>query len=85
MQADTALSGELVDEYYPFSDVRDANVLVFPNLDTANATIKVLSHLSDVDVVGPVLLGGSKSVQVLQPDVRPTRDEARAPVAMQSD
>jgi malate dehydrogenase (oxaloacetate-decarboxylating)(NADP+) len=66
MQADTALNAEIVEEYYPFSSVRAANVLIFPNLDAANSTIKVLSQLSEVDVVGPVLLGAGKSVQVLQ-------------------
>jgi len=32
MQADTAVVPEIVDERYPFSQVRDANVLVFPSL-----------------------------------------------------
>lgn len=66
MQADTALNRAIVDEYYPFSRVREANVLVFPNLDAANSSIKVLSQLGEVDVIGPILIGASKSVQVLQ-------------------
>jgi malate dehydrogenase (oxaloacetate-decarboxylating)(NADP+) len=66
MQADTALSSEIAGDYYPFSEISGANVLVFPGLDTANATVKVLSQLGDLDVIGPVILGASKSVQVLQ-------------------
>lgn len=66
MQADTALSAVIADEYYPFSRVREANVLIFPNLDAANSAIKVLSQLGDVEVIGPILVGADKSVQVLQ-------------------
>jgi malate dehydrogenase (oxaloacetate-decarboxylating)(NADP+) len=35
MQADTAVVADIVEQRYPFSDVKDANVLVFPNLDAA--------------------------------------------------
>jgi malate dehydrogenase (oxaloacetate-decarboxylating)(NADP+) len=38
MQADTAVVPELIDERYPFSQVKDANVLVFPSLEAANIT-----------------------------------------------
>src|SRR5512135_3064553 len=42
MQADTAVVPELVDTRFPFSRVRDANVLVFPSLDAANVASKLL-------------------------------------------
>lgn len=67
MQADTALSPELIDGRYPFSRVRNANVLIFPNLDAANASVKLLSQLGDVEVIGPVLLGTQRSIHPLQP------------------
>lgn len=67
MQADTALSTEIADERYPFSKVRGANVLIFANLDAANAAFKVLAQLGNTYVVGPVLLGTDHSVHPLQP------------------
>jgi malate dehydrogenase (oxaloacetate-decarboxylating)(NADP+) len=66
MQADTALSTQIIEEHYPFSRVRNANVLIFPNLDAANSSLKVLSQLSDVEVTGPIIVGAAKPVQVLQ-------------------
>jgi malate dehydrogenase (oxaloacetate-decarboxylating)(NADP+) len=72
MQPDVALSDEIADERYPFSQVRKANVLIFPNLDAANASYKLLSRLGDADLIGPVLVGLNRSVHALQPgaDVR---------------
>ena len=67
MQADTAISRAIADERYPFSAVRDANVLIFPNLDAANTSHKLLSALGHVDVIGPALLGLNRSVHPLQP------------------
>jgi malate dehydrogenase (oxaloacetate-decarboxylating)(NADP+) len=66
MQVDTALSAEIMDEYYPFSGIRNANVLIFPNLDAANSSLKVLSQLGDVEAIGPILVGANQPVQVLQ-------------------
>jgi malate dehydrogenase (oxaloacetate-decarboxylating)(NADP+) len=67
MQADVALSGQIMDEQFPFSAVRDANVLIFPSLDAANSSYKLLSQLGAADVVGPVMVGMNKSVHPLQP------------------
>ena len=47
MQADTAVVVDIVEQRYPFSSVRDANVLVFPNLDAANISYKLLSRLTE--------------------------------------
>jgi malate dehydrogenase (oxaloacetate-decarboxylating)(NADP+) len=66
MQVDTALSGEIMEEYYPFSQIRNANTLIFPNLDAANSSLKLLSQLGDVEVIGPILVGANQPVQVLQ-------------------
>lgn len=66
MQADTALSPQIIEEYYPFSRVHGANVMVFPGLDAANSALKVLSQLGDVEVIGPIIVGAAKPVQVLQ-------------------
>jgi len=67
MQADTAVVREIVDETYPFSAVKGgANVLVFPNLDAGNIAYKLLSRLGGAQVIGPILMGLSKPVHVLQ-------------------
>ena len=66
MMADTAVVPAIVDELYPFSKVRDANVLVFPNLEAANIAYKLMQRLGGVETIGPILLGMNKSVHVLQ-------------------
>jgi malate dehydrogenase (oxaloacetate-decarboxylating)(NADP+) len=77
MQADTAVSPELMEELYPFCQVRKPNVLVFPNLESANIGYKLLHHLGGATVIGPILLGTGKPVHVLQ-----TADEVRDIVRM---
>ena len=66
MMADTAVIPNIIDELFPFSKVRDANVLVFPNLEAANIAYKLMERLGQVEAIGPVLLGMKKSVHVLQ-------------------
>ncbi|MCY4020726.1 MAG: NADP-dependent malic enzyme [Chloroflexi bacterium] len=66
MQADTAVVIDIIDDRYPFSQVRDANVLVFPNLDAANTSYKLLSRLTEAEAIGPILLGMGAPVHVLQ-------------------
>jgi malate dehydrogenase (oxaloacetate-decarboxylating)(NADP+) len=66
MQADTAVMPELIDERYPFSTVKDANVLVFPSLEAANIAYKLLARLGKATVIGPILLGIGAPVHVLQ-------------------
>ena len=66
MQADTAVVVDIIEERYPFSSVRDANVLVFPNLDAANISYKLLSRLTEAEAIGPILLGMGAPVHVLQ-------------------
>jgi malate dehydrogenase (oxaloacetate-decarboxylating)(NADP+) len=66
MMADTAVVPELVDELYPFSRVRNANVLVFPSLEAANVAYKLLQRLGNAEAIGPVLMGMAKPVHVLQ-------------------
>lgn len=66
MQADTAVVEALVEERYPFSQVRDANVLVFPNLSAANIAYKLLDRLTEATTIGPILLGLGAPIHVLQ-------------------
>ena len=66
MQADTAVVMDIIEDRYPFSEVKDANVLVFPNLDAANISYKLLSRLTAAEAIGPILLGMGAPVHVLQ-------------------
>ncbi len=65
MQADVALSPELTARHYPFSQVKDANVLVFPSLDSANAGYKLVRALGGAEAIGPILVGMKKPIHVL--------------------
>ena len=44
----------------------EANIFIFPNLDAGNISYKILQELSNVETMGPVLLGMNKSVHILQ-------------------
>src|SRR5574340_846993 len=66
MQADAAVMPEIIDERYPFSAVKDANVLVFPSLESANIAYKLLARLGKAKAIGPILLGMGAPVHVLQ-------------------
>ncbi|MAI40303.1 MAG: NADP-dependent malic enzyme [Euryarchaeota archaeon] len=65
MQADTALNAE-VQEEYPFMEFNGpANVLVLPNLASANIAYKLLEELGDAEMTGPILEGMDKPVQLV--------------------
>jgi malate dehydrogenase (oxaloacetate-decarboxylating)(NADP+) len=67
MQVDRAVNANLLMETYPFSDLKEgANVLVFPNLTSANASYKLMGQIGGAEVIGPVLLGMAHPVHVLQ-------------------
>ena len=69
MQADTAVVTDLLHSRRPDGPLqRAANVLVFPNLTAANAAYKLMNRLGDAEVIGPILSGFPKTVQVLQRD-----------------
>jgi len=67
MQADTAVVPEIIEETYSFSRLRGgANVLIFPNLEAGNIAYKLLARIGGAQVIGPVLMGLSQPVHVLQ-------------------
>ncbi|CAG0944650.1 malate dehydrogenase (oxaloacetate-decarboxylating)(NADP+) [Anaerolineae bacterium] len=66
MQADTAVVPEILEERYPFAKVRNPNVLVFPNLESANVAYKLLRRLGGAETIGPILLGMGKPIHVIQ-------------------
>jgi malate dehydrogenase (oxaloacetate-decarboxylating)(NADP+) len=66
MQADTAVVADIIEKRYPFSNVKDANVLVFPSLESANIAYKLLARLGNAKAIGPILLGMGAPIHVLQ-------------------
>ena len=70
MQADTALVESLLDESYSWSRLKGpANVLIFPELQSANIAYKLLWRLAGAEAIGPILLGMGKPVHVMQAGV----------------
>ncbi len=70
IQADFALNPEMLAKEFPFSKLngKKVNVLIFPNLESANITYKLLKQVEGAESIGPVILGLSKAVHVLQLD-----------------
>jgi malate dehydrogenase (oxaloacetate-decarboxylating)(NADP+) len=66
VQADVAVVAEMMDDAYPFSQVRQANVLVFPDLTSANTSYKLMARLGDAESIGPILVGMGKPIHVLE-------------------
>ncbi|MCB0161107.1 MAG: NADP-dependent malic enzyme, partial [Caldilineaceae bacterium] len=66
MQADVAVVPELMQRHYAFSQVKDANVLVFPQLAAANTAYKLMARLGGAEAIGPILVGMNKPVHVLE-------------------
>jgi malate dehydrogenase (oxaloacetate-decarboxylating)(NADP+) len=67
MMADTAVVPEIIEDEYPFSTLRGgANVLVFPDLSSANIAYKLMMRIGGAEALGPILVGLSKPVHVLQ-------------------
>ncbi|MEI7485353.1 MAG: NADP-dependent malic enzyme [Ignavibacteriota bacterium] len=68
MMADTALNPEMISEYFPFSNLKEkANVLICPDLTSANISYKLLAALGNAVAIGPILLGIDKPVYLLGP------------------
>lgn len=68
MQAHLALDAAMLREYHPFSTLSEkgANVLIFPNLSSANIAVNLVRTVANIEKLGPVILGMNKPVQVLQ-------------------
>jgi malate dehydrogenase (oxaloacetate-decarboxylating)(NADP+) len=68
VQSDFALNKEMLQKGFPFSSLSKmkVNVLVFPNLDAANITYKLMKELKEALSIGPILMGLSEPIHVLQ-------------------
>jgi malate dehydrogenase (oxaloacetate-decarboxylating)(NADP+) len=66
IMADAALSPEMLEQIYPFSTLKGgANVLIFPDLGSANITFKLLAKLGGTETLGPILMGMARPVHLL--------------------
>ncbi len=68
MQAHLAFDVNLLRENHPFSELAEegANVLIFPNLSSANIAYNLVKEMAQIEKIGPMVLGLKKPVQVLQ-------------------
>jgi malate dehydrogenase (oxaloacetate-decarboxylating)(NADP+) len=66
VMADTAVVPEILERDYPFSTLKgSANVLIFPDLDSANVAYKLLMRVGEAEAIGPIVMGLSKPAYVL--------------------
>jgi malate dehydrogenase (oxaloacetate-decarboxylating)(NADP+) len=70
LQTDFALNNEMLQDIFPFSKLagKKVNTLIFPNLDSANITYKLLKELNKADNIGPIMMGLKKPAHILQLD-----------------
>ena len=68
IQTDFALNTELLEKTFPFSKLagKKVNTLVFPNLESANITYKLMKELNKSESIGPIMMGLSEPVHILQ-------------------
>lgn len=68
LQADFALNRKMRANNFPFTKLNNkkVNTLIYPNLDAANSTYKLLKEVNEADSIGPILLGMDKPAHVFQ-------------------
>lgn len=70
MHADSALSEVIRQKIFPGSTLKgQANLLIMPNLDTANVAFNMIKAMADGQPIGPILLGPAKPLHILTPSV----------------
>ena len=68
LQIDFALNQDMLKSKFPFSKLvgKKVNTLIYPNLEAANGTYKLIKELNKSDSIGPILMGMNKPVHILQ-------------------
>ena len=68
IQSDFALNKKMLKTSFPFSQLskKNVNTLIFPNLDSANITYKLMKELDGTLSIGPILMGLNAPVHILQ-------------------
>jgi malate dehydrogenase (oxaloacetate-decarboxylating)(NADP+) len=70
MRGDSAVAELIRDRLFPHSRLRGrANLLVMPNLDSANIALNLLRYLGEGLMVGPILIGAACPAHILSPSV----------------
>jgi malate dehydrogenase (oxaloacetate-decarboxylating)(NADP+) len=68
MQGDLALNEDLRTRYIPDTVLKgEANLLVFPNLESANLSMTLLKEMTNGLAVGPILMGPRAPAHILAP------------------
>ncbi len=66
VQADAALDREFIRKHFPFADLHtQPNLLVFPDLNSSNISLKLLSKMCKVRSIGPIMMGLAKPVHFI--------------------
>lgn len=66
IMADAAVSPDMLEHMYPFTSLKGgANVLIFPDLNSANIACKLLTKIGGAETLGPILMGMSKPVHLV--------------------
>ena len=68
LQTDFELHSKMLQDIFPFSKLagKKVNTLIFPNLDAANITYKLLKELNKAESIGPIMMGMKKPVHIMQ-------------------
>ncbi len=68
LQSDFALNADLLQKKFPFSKLagKKVNTLIFPSLESANITYKLMKEMDKSESIGPIMLGMKKPVHILQ-------------------
>ncbi|HEX7719484.1 MAG TPA: phosphate acyltransferase, partial [Woeseiaceae bacterium] len=70
MHAITAMNESIRNTINPYSTLSGAaNLLIMPNLDTANIALELLRSVNDALLIGPVLSGTARPVHIVTPSV----------------
>jgi malate dehydrogenase (oxaloacetate-decarboxylating)(NADP+) len=68
MQLEVAVDPDIAREHFPFSRIQgDANVLVFPDLQSGNLGYKLMQRLGGAETIGPILTGLAKPIHIVAP------------------
>ncbi len=66
VQPDVAFNPDILAESYPFANIkRRPNLLIFPNLDAANISLRLVRHMSSAHSIGPLIVGLAKPIHML--------------------
>lgn len=68
LQIDFALNKDMLQKKFPFSKLvgKKVNTLIYPNLESANSTYKLIKELNKSDSIGPIMMGMNKPVHIIQ-------------------